>query len=90
MYAAAVKQRLEQSGWRFVSVIEVPAGEDSKSLETYAGVVRWLARSGLGRDGTLFALGGGVIGDLGGFVRRHLPAGYKLRRVADLPTGDGR
>ena len=83
MYAAAVKQRLEQSGWRFVSVIEVPAGEDSKSLETYAGVVRRLARSGLGRDGMLFALGGGVIGDLGGFV-----AATYLRGISyvGLPT----
>lgn len=68
LYAATVKDSLERSGWRVETVIEVPAGEGSKDLETYAGVVRRLARAGLGRDGTLFALGGGVIGDLGGFV----------------------
>ena len=68
LYAAAVKHHLESTGWRVANVIEVPAGEGSKSLETYTGVVRRLARSGLGRDGTLFTLGGGVVGDLGGFV----------------------
>lgn len=83
LYASNVKKSLEKSGWRVANVIEVPAGESSKSLETYAEVVRRLARSGLGRDGTLLALGGGVVGDLGGFV-----AATYLRGVSfvGLPT----
>ncbi len=51
-----------------MDTIEVLAGESSKSLATYEEVLGRLARSGLRRDGTLFLLGGGVVGDLGGFV----------------------
>lgn len=83
LYAGSVRQALEASGWRVACVVEVPAGESSKSLEVYAEAVRQLARSGLTRDGTLFALGGGVVGDLGGFV-----AGTYMRSInfVGLPT----
>jgi 3-dehydroquinate synthase len=68
LHAAAVRESLEDAGWRVAATIEVPAGESSKSLEVYGGVLGDLARSRMTRDGTLFALGGGVVGDLGGFV----------------------
>jgi 3-dehydroquinate synthase len=76
-------RELESSGWSVVEAIEVPAGEESKSLEVYGDTVRRLARSGVPRDGTLFALGGGVVGDLGGFV-----AGTYMRGInfVALPT----
>lgn len=83
LHAASVREDLERAGWRVAGVLEVPAGESSKSLETYAETVRELARLGLTRDATLFALGGGVVGDLGGFV-----AGTYMRGVdlVMLPT----
>ena len=68
LHARRVVRELVSGGWRVADVIEVPAGEGSKSLEVYGETVRRLARSGVPRDGTLFALGGGVVGDLGGFV----------------------
>lgn len=83
LHADGVRRVLEGAGWRVLDVISVPAGEASKSLAVYEDVVRRLARSGLGRDDALFALGGGVVGDLGGFV-----AGTYMRGVAfvALPT----
>jgi 3-dehydroquinate synthase len=83
LHAASVRKALERAGWQVVGVLEVPAGETSKSLETYAETVRSLAGLGLTRDATLFALGGGVVGDLGGFV-----AGTYMRGVdlVMLPT----
>ena len=83
LYAARVRDALEDAGWRVVGEIEVPSGEASKSMEVYADAVGRLARMGLTRDGTLFALGGGVVGDLGGFV-----AGTYMRGVdlVMLPT----
>jgi 3-dehydroquinate synthase len=83
LHAPGVVEALEQAGWNVVEVVEVPAGEESKSLQTYSEVVRRLAGSGLTRDGTLFALGGGVVGDLGGFV-----AGTYMRGIGfvQLPT----
>ncbi len=68
LHAPTLRRALEDTGWRVADVVEIPAGERSKSLATYAEVAGRLARSGLKRDGTLFALGGGVVGDLGGFV----------------------
>lgn len=68
LYAAKVKHSLGQAGWDVLDTVEVPAGELSKSVGTYAHVLRRLASEGLPRDGALFALGGGVVGDLGGFV----------------------
>jgi len=67
-HSGFVVDGLEAGGWNVLKVIEIPAGEPSKSLEVYGDVVGQLADSGLTRDGTLFALGGGVVGDLGGFA----------------------
>lgn len=83
LHAASVRRRLEAAGWRIVDVVEIPAGEASKGLEVYSSVVRRLARSGLRRDGTLFALGGGVVGDLGGFAAATYMRGIAL---VQLPT----
>jgi 3-dehydroquinate synthase len=68
LHALSLKRTLEQAGWRVAAVVEMPAGERSKGVAVYAEVAGKLARSGMTRDGTLFALGGGVVGDLGGFV----------------------
>jgi 3-dehydroquinate synthase len=83
LYAARVRDALESGGWRVAGILEVPSGESSKSMETYADALRRLARLGLTRDGTLFALGGGVVGDLGGFVAATYMRGVDL---VMLPT----
>lgn len=46
----------------------VPAGEQSKSLRIYEECLEWLAETKAPRDSTLIAFGGGVVGDLAGFV----------------------
>ncbi len=51
-----------------VSDIIVPAGEGSKSLETFAMVTDRLLERGVERRTAVIALGGGVIGDLAGFA----------------------
>jgi 3-dehydroquinate synthase len=83
LHAASLVRALEGAGWRVADVVEIPAGEPSKSLEAYAEVVGRLARSGVTRDGALFALGGGVVGDLGGFVAATYMRGIAL---VQLPT----
>jgi len=50
------------------SLITVPAGESSKSLKTLGNVYDALATARIDRTSTLVALGGGVVGDLGGFA----------------------
>ena len=46
----------------------LPAGEASKTLAQFAQAIDALADAGMRRDATLFALGGGVVGDLAGFA----------------------
>ena len=48
-------------------VVEIPPGEAHKTRERWAAVTDRLLEAGCGRDTTLVALGGGVVGDLGGF-----------------------
>lgn len=48
--------------------IEVEPGETSKSLEVYGRVLDFLAEHRLDRGGLVIAIGGGVVGDLGGFA----------------------
>jgi 3-dehydroquinate synthase len=47
---------------------EAPAGEEAKSLGELERVLEFLAGRGLDRGAAIFAVGGGVIGDLGGFA----------------------
>ncbi len=46
----------------------VPSGEESKSIAELAKALDFLAAQGLDRSGLVFAVGGGVVGDLAGFA----------------------
>ena len=46
----------------------LPAGEASKTLSNFGAAIEALATLGATRDGCVFALGGGVVGDLAGFA----------------------
>jgi 3-dehydroquinate synthase len=50
------------------SVIRIPAGEQHKRLVTVENITEQLAAQGAERSSVLAAFGGGVIGDIGGFV----------------------
>lgn len=56
------------TGWGGVHPILVPSGESSKSLTMAGRVASELLERGADRRSLLVALGGGVVGDLGGFV----------------------
>jgi len=67
LYADTVRLSLEESGFDVV-IITVPSGESSKSLAQVAFVCDAMIEAGLDRSALLVALGGGVVGDLAGFV----------------------
>ena len=64
-----------------VTVLEVPAGEQSKSLAVSGRLFTRLARARADRHTTLITLGGGVVGDLGGFVASAYMRGIRLVHV---------
>src|SRR5687767_766913 len=82
LYGAAVTQSLRTAGFEPVQVT-VPPGEASKSLGSVRFCYDALARHRLERKSPIIALGGGVIGDLAGFI-----AATYLRGVPfiQLPT----
>ncbi len=61
--------------------LDVPVGESSKSLAAASRLYTRLARARIDRYGTLIALGGGVVGDLGGFVAATYMRGIRLAQV---------
>ena len=64
-----------------VERIVFPAGEKSKTLETYAELVRGFAALGLTRKDVVYALGGGVVGDLTGFAAATYMRGIDFIQV---------
>ena len=67
LYGEAAKDSLEAAGFTVYSFV-FAAGEESKSLETYGKLLRFLALHAITRSDCLIALGGGVTGDLTGFA----------------------
>ncbi|MDD9953676.1 MAG: 3-dehydroquinate synthase [Candidatus Woesearchaeota archaeon] len=61
--------------------IVVEAGEASKSMETYDHVLTEALKHGLDRQSCIVALGGGVVGDLAGFVAGTYMRGIKFIQV---------
>src|SRR5688572_25760680 len=59
----------------------VPAGEASKTRETWARLTDEMIEAGYGRDAAIIAVGGGVIGDLAGFVAATFMRGIKYVQV---------
>ncbi|HNU09936.1 MAG TPA: 3-dehydroquinate synthase [Rubrivivax sp.] len=67
LYAAALQQALAPH-YRQVSLLALPDGEAYKTWETLNLVFDHLLGSGCDRKTVLFALGGGVVGDMTGFA----------------------
>jgi 3-dehydroquinate synthase len=80
LYGASVMDALEKSGFAPI-VISVPPGEASKSLATLEVVYDRMTGAGLDRASAVFALGGGVVGDLAGFGAATYLRGVPLVQI---------
>jgi 3-dehydroquinate synthase len=67
LFADRVQESLTSAGFEPV-LITVPAGEQSKTLEHTGAICEQMLQEGLDRQSFVIGLGGGVIGDLSGFV----------------------
>lgn len=79
-YAATVRDTLTAAGWS-VSVHTVPAGESSKSLHVAGKLYEELVEARLNRRSFVLALGGGVVGDLAGFIAATFLRGVDFVQV---------
>lgn len=82
LYFRAVKNSLENSGFQVFSRVLKP-GEQSKDISVYAETASFLAANNFGGGDLVMSLGGGVVGDLAGFVAATYHRGIKY---VQLPT----
>jgi 3-dehydroquinate synthase len=67
LFADRVKQSLTLAGFQPI-MITIPAGERSKTLEQAGAICDQMIAAGLDRQSFMIGLGGGMIGDISGFV----------------------
>ncbi len=67
LFAGRVKRSLTSAGFKS-TLITIQAGEQSKTLEQAGAICEQMIAAGLDRQSFVIGLGGGVIGDISGFV----------------------
>jgi len=80
LYSEALSSTLGQSGFQ-ANIATIPAGEPSKSVEQLERLWGEAIDAGLDRASFVMALGGGVVGDLSGFVAASVLRGIQLIQV---------
>jgi 3-dehydroquinate synthase len=81
---AAHGRRIEAALARYgrgVSLFEVAPGENSKSWDSLARLTDWLLEQSVERGDHVFAIGGGMVGDLTGFASAILKRGCGFVQV---------
>ncbi len=80
LYGDAVLASLKAAGFS-PEIVTFPAGEASKTMATVAALASRLAQAGMDRKDGLLALGGGVTGDLTGFLAASYMRGVAFVQV---------
>jgi 3-dehydroquinate synthase len=80
LYAETVQAGLGKSASDHLTI---PAGESNKTRDVWARLTDQMLAKGYGRDSAVIALGGGVVGDLAGFVAGTFMRGIP---VVQVPT----
>ncbi|UCZ55882.1 3-dehydroquinate synthase [Desulfurispirillum indicum] len=74
-------QLLEHSGLQPTATYCMGDGEEHKSLDTFAAIQEWLLENGANRSSLLIAFGGGVVGDMTGFVAATFMRGIDFIQI---------
>ena len=80
LYAERLERSLLSAGFCPVR-FTIPAGEESKSAESYISFLSFLADNSVTRSDCIFALGGGVVGDLAGFCAATYLRGIEFIQI---------
>ena len=70
-----------------LAVLPIPAGETNKTREVWARLTDQMLAGGFGRDSAVIALGGGVVGDLAGFVAATFMRGIPIVQIPTTLVG---
>jgi len=80
-YADGLKQKLDNAGASICEVLTLPFGEGTKSFEQFQHCHEWMLKNNIHRNSIVFALGGGVIGDLAGFSAATVMRGVAFVQI---------
>lgn len=80
-HAGQVYESLKSARPLSVQLLALPPGEQTKSFAELERVIAWMLDHGVERDSVLFAVGGGVIGDLAGFAAATVMRGIACVQV---------
>ena len=80
LYAVPVSEGLKAAGFA-VATATFEAGEARKNMQTYAELLERCAQEDLTRSDVIIALGGGVVGDMAGFVAASYMRGIPFIQV---------
>lgn len=80
IYGEMIDQQFYQTE-KMVETIVIPAGDESKCLEVYDQVIETMLERCITRKALLVAVGGGMIGDFGGFVAASYMRGIDFVQV---------
>ena len=86
LYFAELSEGLQRAGLSPVH-LWVPQGEEAKTLQSVDALYRQLAVQEAHRDDVIVALGGGAVGDLGGFLAATYMRGMPVVQVSTTLTG---
>lgn len=59
----------------------IPSGETNKNIEELSNIYKFLIQKNMDRKGKIFCLGGGVVGDLGGFAAATYKRGIEYIQI---------
>ncbi|KAE9525361.1 3-dehydroquinate synthase [Testudinibacter aquarius] len=79
-YLTTVSDSLNRLGCKVSSVL-IPDGEQYKTLDSLNLIFTALLQANHGRDTTIIALGGGVVGDVAGFAAASYQRGVRLLQI---------
>ncbi len=80
VYGKLVRARFEEQGYQVHDVV-IPTGEENKTLEICQELWQELAQRGFCRNDLVVAVGGGVVGDMSGFVASAFMRGIDFVQV---------
>ncbi len=81
VYSKQLDKFVDSIKAKFIYEYIIPVGEDSKSLDVYEQIMKYAIKINLSRKSLIIALGGGVVGDLAGYIASTYMRGIDIVQV---------
>lgn len=81
VYESQFEKFIKNLKHKYIELFIIKSGEESKSLKVYEELIKFCIKTNITRKSLVIALGGGVVGDLAGFVASTYMRGIELIQV---------